>query len=175
MKMLCPHCGVKGTADDSYIGKKVKCPKCEGTFEVETPEVQETLTSPEKVKGSEEIENSLVAESEESAEEKTLEWSDVAVELDEESADEEKTTDELEINEEELIGELAEEESMPVMEEFESDVSVTEEVTSLADVASTLHAQGFQGNDANFTEPVPDRPEFSLMRVIRRLFGREKN
>ena len=34
MKMLCPHCGVKGAADDSYRGKMVKCPKCETVFEV---------------------------------------------------------------------------------------------------------------------------------------------
>lgn len=32
MKMLCPNCGVKGSADDSYIGKKVKCPKCNEIF-----------------------------------------------------------------------------------------------------------------------------------------------
>ena len=32
--MLCPHCGVKGAADDSYRGKMVKCPKCETVFEV---------------------------------------------------------------------------------------------------------------------------------------------
>ena len=34
MKLLCPHCGVKGSADDSYLGRKVKCPKCQGIFEV---------------------------------------------------------------------------------------------------------------------------------------------
>ena len=34
MKMLCPHCGVKGTVDDSFVGKKVKCPKCNDIFDV---------------------------------------------------------------------------------------------------------------------------------------------
>ena len=34
MKLHCPHCGVKGSADDSYSGRKVKCPKCQGMFEV---------------------------------------------------------------------------------------------------------------------------------------------
>ena len=34
MKLHCPHCGVKGSADDSYRGRKVKCPKCLGIFEV---------------------------------------------------------------------------------------------------------------------------------------------
>ena len=28
MKLYCPHCGVKGSADDSHRGKNVKCPKC---------------------------------------------------------------------------------------------------------------------------------------------------
>lgn len=34
MKLHCPHCGVKGSAEDSYLGRKVKCPKCQGIFEV---------------------------------------------------------------------------------------------------------------------------------------------
>ena len=33
MKIQCPHCGVKGSADESYRGQKVKCPKCQGIFE----------------------------------------------------------------------------------------------------------------------------------------------
>ena len=32
MKIHCPHCGVKGSADDSYIGRKVRCPKCDTVF-----------------------------------------------------------------------------------------------------------------------------------------------
>ncbi|EKD37015.1 MAG: hypothetical protein ACD_75C01288G0005, partial [uncultured bacterium] len=32
MKIHCPHCGVKGSADDSYYGKNVKCPKCQEIF-----------------------------------------------------------------------------------------------------------------------------------------------
>ncbi len=35
MKLHCPHCGVKGSAEDSYSGRKVKCPKCQGVFTVE--------------------------------------------------------------------------------------------------------------------------------------------
>lgn len=34
MKLHCPNCGVKGSADDSYLGRKVKCPKCQGIFVV---------------------------------------------------------------------------------------------------------------------------------------------
>lgn len=32
MKIYCPHCGVKGSADDSYSGRTIKCPKCEEMF-----------------------------------------------------------------------------------------------------------------------------------------------
>lgn len=32
MKMQCPHCGVKGSLDDSYEGRKMRCPKCTGMF-----------------------------------------------------------------------------------------------------------------------------------------------
>lgn len=32
MKIQCPHCGVKGSADESYHGQKVQCPKCQGVF-----------------------------------------------------------------------------------------------------------------------------------------------
>ncbi len=32
MKMHCPHCGVNGSADDSYVGRKIRCPKCDTVF-----------------------------------------------------------------------------------------------------------------------------------------------
>ncbi len=32
MKMICPHCGVRGTAEDSLRDRQVKCPKCNGIF-----------------------------------------------------------------------------------------------------------------------------------------------
>lgn len=40
MKITCPHCGVKGSADDSLLGTKVKCPKCLGIFVVESEVVE---------------------------------------------------------------------------------------------------------------------------------------
>lgn len=43
MKIHCPHCGVKGSAEDSYAGRKVKCPKCQGIFEV-LPEMASEIT-----------------------------------------------------------------------------------------------------------------------------------
>ncbi len=35
MKMICPECGLKGTADDSLLGKKVRCPECQQVFRVD--------------------------------------------------------------------------------------------------------------------------------------------
>jgi uncharacterized membrane protein len=34
MKLVCPHCGVKGSIDDKFLGKKLKCPKCNQSFTV---------------------------------------------------------------------------------------------------------------------------------------------
>lgn len=39
MKLRCPHCGVSGSTDDSYLGRMVKCPKCQNMFSV-TAEVE---------------------------------------------------------------------------------------------------------------------------------------
>lgn len=32
MKLICPHCGLKGTADDALVEKKVRCPQCRRVF-----------------------------------------------------------------------------------------------------------------------------------------------
>ncbi|HID70709.1 MAG TPA: hypothetical protein EYP35_09715 [Desulfobacterales bacterium] len=32
MKIDCPHCGVHGSVDDSYAGRKLRCPKCMKVF-----------------------------------------------------------------------------------------------------------------------------------------------
>lgn len=34
MNLHCPQCGVKGSADDSYSGRRIKCPKCNTVFEL---------------------------------------------------------------------------------------------------------------------------------------------
>ena len=34
MKIICPDCGLGGTADTSRYGKKVRCPKCRTVFRV---------------------------------------------------------------------------------------------------------------------------------------------
>lgn len=34
MKMICPHCGLKGTAGEVLLGKKVRCPECQQVFRV---------------------------------------------------------------------------------------------------------------------------------------------
>lgn len=45
MKIDCPHCGVHGSIDDSFAGKKLRCPKCSKVFlpdEDILPEVDDT-------------------------------------------------------------------------------------------------------------------------------------
>lgn len=32
MKLICPHCGLKGTADEALLDKKVRCPQCQKIF-----------------------------------------------------------------------------------------------------------------------------------------------
>ena len=32
MKLICPFCGLKGTADDGLFEKKVRCPQCQKVF-----------------------------------------------------------------------------------------------------------------------------------------------
>lgn len=34
MKIICPHCGVKGSTGDELQGKKVRCPQCSKVFRV---------------------------------------------------------------------------------------------------------------------------------------------
>lgn len=63
MKLDCPHCGVSGSAKDSYTGQKVKCPKCKGVFEVI------------ELRTAEETTPAIVQE-------ETLEWEDIASEVD---------------------------------------------------------------------------------------------
>ncbi len=38
MKISCPHCNVKGVVKDLYAGRRVKCPQCDGSFQVPVPE-----------------------------------------------------------------------------------------------------------------------------------------
>ncbi len=41
MKLICPHCNVKGSIDDKFLGKKLKCPKCDQSFTVTEEEAAE--------------------------------------------------------------------------------------------------------------------------------------
>ncbi|MGL1930688.1 MAG: zinc-ribbon domain-containing protein [Desulfotalea sp.] len=38
MRIVCPHCQVKGKVKDDLIGRKVRCPKCKEIFVVEADE-----------------------------------------------------------------------------------------------------------------------------------------
>lgn len=35
MKLICPHCGLKGTADDTLFAKKIRCPQCRQVFRLD--------------------------------------------------------------------------------------------------------------------------------------------
>ncbi len=43
MRIACPCCGVFGTADDSYSGRKIRCPKCDEVFRCMEEDVEITL------------------------------------------------------------------------------------------------------------------------------------
>lgn len=37
MRLVCPQCGLKGTADESLLEQNVKCPGCETVFRLTGP------------------------------------------------------------------------------------------------------------------------------------------
>jgi len=100
MKIQCPHCGVKGSADDSYCGKKVKCPKCQGIFEAVagiskvSPEdpVQTATVVEEPVEPSAPLSQVLKASAEplDDGEADVFDWQDIVSEIDKEMAEDSK-------------------------------------------------------------------------------------
>lgn len=60
MKLQCPNCDVTGQIPDKYLGKKLRCPRCDFYF---TPDVKsiEDFSEPEPIK--EEIAEVETAES----------------------------------------------------------------------------------------------------------------
>lgn len=63
MEMMCPHCDLKGKAEEKLLGKKIRCPKCKKVFLVnedvitgsssapapsslDTPQVEKTIELP---------------------------------------------------------------------------------------------------------------------------------
>jgi len=46
MKMRCPHCGVSGSVDDSYLGRTLSCPKCSAKFEAAPEMVLDQSSKP---------------------------------------------------------------------------------------------------------------------------------
>lgn len=107
MKTQCPHCGVKGSADDSYCGQKVKCPKCQGVFEavaalskVSPEEPVQTATYGEKSAEPSAPISQILPEDQPQAEASTesliyeeedvLDWQDIVSEIDKEMAEDSK-------------------------------------------------------------------------------------
>ncbi len=155
MKMLCPHCGVKGTADDSYIGKMVKCPKCEGAFEVfskeqiSTPEEEQTLATLTPVDS---------------------EVRDIIEPQDEmmQGVDDDQEFTSVLLEGEDVDGPAPEKLATPEDSPLdESEEAVDDASLPGSDVASALRAKGFQGNDPGLTDTHSSLSYFSIMDVIK--------
>ena len=102
MKMICPHCGLKGTAGEALFGKKVRCPECQQVFRVNEDVAMVTPPAPEASDVVEETLENAEAETQEIDEpEQTLELpgddigDDEMVLEDEETVVEETDTEEL--------------------------------------------------------------------------------
>ncbi|TKB09987.1 hypothetical protein [Desulforhopalus sp. IMCC35007] len=92
MKIYCPHCGVKGSADDSYSGRKIKCPKCQGMFDLTSDmAIDQSEFSPPSVEDALNLEESKAEKSLQEASDPTLDLSDEVSSFDEKKAPEEVT------------------------------------------------------------------------------------
>jgi len=166
LKMICPHCGVNGTADESYVGKMVRCPKCKAAFEVlpegriYSPEDVETPAA--EISAEQMLEDEVVVELEEPEEQKelesVLEWSDITDDSDPELVYVDETA--------EIITEESLEEPEASPSEEWDETAASGPVLG-PDVASTLRAKGFQGNDPELTDSFSARTSFSIMGVIK--------
>lgn len=168
LKILCPHCGIKGAVKGSYVGKVVKCPKCEVPFEV-PPEGKTPL--PEKMHilaGSPPVEpappgieneySSTIPAGEDSTEEPV---SDLSADA---SLEDKFSQDPVEVSE-----------WSEVADETVQDSAIVEEITAPRnDVASTLRARGFQGNDPELLDPSSALPVFSITGVIKEAWQETK-
>ena len=84
MKIHCPHCGVKGSTEDSYNGRKVKCPKCTTIFEVKQDMAVDLSEDSSSVSAMD-----LETDSPPN-QENPLDWADIASEIDLNLGDEEE-------------------------------------------------------------------------------------
>ena len=200
LKILCPHCGVKGTADGSYVGKMVKCPKCEAVFEV-LPEGKHSLSeggqtpvslSPLDSETQVSIESSgkmtqVTEDDGEPAAEIPPEYvleDELTVEPEEQKELEEvlewsDIPDDVDL-EPVYVDEIAEVVMEKPLEEPELPASGGREDTADTapvpgpGVASTLRAKGFQGNDPELTELLSVQRGFSIMGAIKDTWGETK-
>lgn len=89
MKICCPSCGVRGTAADTYRGKKVKCPKCREIFiatevtagPVETDETKTAEPSAVAATGGQGTEPPAAETREEREKETIPDWQQIAAEI----------------------------------------------------------------------------------------------
>ncbi len=161
MKMLCPHCGVEGAADDSYTGKEVRCPRCKVIFEIMSgggKSLHEDVDQPvSEIPGKYVLEDELPEEPV-----KAQKWSDIASEADSEAENIYES------------GETIAESSLEVAEKIVTGFDAGGREKNVAgasvpgdDVASALLARGFQGNDSDLADHSSTHSGFSIMGVIK--------
>ena len=155
MKMLCPHCGVMGTADDLYIGKMVKCPKCGGAFEVFS---KEQISTPEE----EQTPAALTPSDSEVRD--IIEPQDEMMQV----VDDDQESISVPLEGEDVDGPASEKLATPEgSPSDESEEAVGGAPLPGSDVASALRAKGFQGNDPGLTDSLSSLSYFSIMDVIK--------
>lgn len=175
MKILCPHCGVKGTADDSYCDRKVKCPKCQNIFVVQSEMAVELDVSPLIEESA--PQSGAVQESEQ--QEDVLDDTSLEIEEDlrlEEPATEEPATEEL-VDDEQLIKDKVDEEEgfdwsevaaeidqqLQESDEKDADTEDSEEVLGLLDDLDEVDETHVTGPVASLTEEGEDATEDALL------------
>lgn len=137
MKMICPHCGLKGTAGEALFGKKVRCPECQQVFRVNEDVAMVSPPAPEASDAGEEIIDNSQTETQEVEEpEQTLELPGDDI------GDGEMV---LEDEDETVVEEIDAEELTDVIEDLEVQEQAEEEVVEvvLADGVKACSKCGF--------------------------------
>lgn len=57
MKVICPHCGLKGTADKILQDKKVRCPQCQKIFRLSETNAFSVITTSQEINVADPLEN----------------------------------------------------------------------------------------------------------------------
>jgi len=153
MKLQCPHCGVKGSADDSYSGRKVKCPKCLGLFELKPDMDLELGEEPALSSQLSSIDDELTT---------PLGEAELPAPADEGSSEVEAVEEDQVVAVEELEESLEIEEELTKSDELATTPSSEEEVLEWDDIASEIDLKvDEEGTGADQDEMQEDSPASS--------------